>query len=453
MKEYQQARKYLDSFINYENKVLFSYKKSLKLERVKYFLEDLGLPYQTLRVIHIAGTKGKGSTATMCADLLAAAGFSVGLYTSPHFFDFRERIVIKYVGDGLVPSRIKSEMIPKSEIVRIVGEMKPYLEKRKGFGQLTFFEVYTAVALKYFIEREVDFAVLETGMGGRLDATNVVNALVSVITTIGYDHTDKLGTRLSNIAYEKAGIIKKGSLVVSSRQRSSVYDVIKDRCKKLNSDLFLFGRDFGVESVKLNNSYTKFDFKFGAFYCQNVKIPLKGTHQVENAALCLAAVKLLKENKVLEREIDFKRGLSHTFIEGRFQVVRKNPLTVMDIAHNEPSFLVLRENVKLYFPDKEVILIFAASQDKNIAKMLEIMRCRHLILTEFRNQRCASARGIKKKYNLKNAFIAKNVSKALKIARQLYNKDSLVLISGSLFLVSEAKKVVSRFLRARARKG
>ena len=222
MKTYIQAKHYLDSFINYEKKSFFPYKKSLKLKRVEVLLKGLGTPYQKLRCLHIAGTKGKGSTAHFCATLLAYCGFKVGLYTSPHFFDFRERISVLNVKGG----NLRNKIIPKKEVARILGKFTPYLKRvkpDKKSDALSFFEVYTAVAFEYFWEKRLDFVVLETGLGGRLDATNVVTPLVSIITHIGYDHMDKLGNTLQKIAYEKAGIIKPGIPVISCAQdRKSV---------------------------------------------------------------------------------------------------------------------------------------------------------------------------------------------------------------------------------------
>jgi len=452
MEKYQQIKAYLESFINYENNVAFSYGESFKLERVKCFLRDLGLSYQDLKVIHVAGTKGKGSAATMCADLLAGSGYKIGLYTSPHFFDFRERIVLKTkderrkTRDDRESGKIKTTLIARKAVVEIVENMRSYLEKwrdRKKFGCLTFFEVYTAVALKYFIDKKVDFTVLETGMGGRLDATNVVNPLVSIITRIGYDHTDKLGTKLADIAYEKAGIIKENSLVVCADQKRSVYNVIKKKCKEMNSKLFVLEKDFNASSVKLKNSYTKFDFKFNEVSRKNIKVRLKGRCQVDNACLSMAAVKLLKDSGDLKREINFS-GINLTSIEGRFEVVKRNPIIVIDIAHNQSSFDVLKDNLKEYFPNKEIVLIFAAAQDKNIGKMLKIIKYKHLILTRFNNSRSAVPEDIKKKFRLKEAHITRDVSNALKIAKRLYNKDSLILIAGSFFLGAEAKKALNR---------
>ncbi|MBU0693104.1 MAG: bifunctional folylpolyglutamate synthase/dihydrofolate synthase [Candidatus Omnitrophica bacterium] len=446
MKNYKEAKEYLDSFINYERCPNFAYKKSLKLERVKSLLRSLKIHYQKLKVIHIAGTKGKGSTAHFCAHLLAASGFKVGLYTSPHFFDFRERIRIMQNAK----CKMQNDLISKKDVVKIVGEIRPYLEDfriTKELDKLTFFEVYTAIAFRYFIEKEVDFVVLETGLGGRLDATNVVMPIASIITHIGYDHTDKLGKRLVQIAYEKAGIIKRAVPVVSSSQRVSVLEVIRKKCKKQRAQMFLFGRDFKAESVKIRKNHTNFDFNFGNLELGHLKIFLKGKSQVENASCALAAISLLRERGLIKRKINVKEGLRNTKLCGRFEVVMKNPLVIMDIAHNPSSFSVLKENLKLYFPRKKVILIFAASEDKNVKGMLKEINFSHLVITRFHNPRSQEPLMIKEKCKLNDAFIAKDIKEAFKLAEMLCKRNFLILIAGSFFLVSEAKKILQPYAK------
>ena len=212
---YPQAIKYLESFVNYEKFIDYPYKRSLKLERIKDFLFLIGNPQDKLRCIHVAGTKGKGSTCAFIAYILRQAGFRVGLYTSPHLSDFRERIrILEYqrIGKSKRVLDVFEGLIGKRDLAGLVKKLKPAIDrynKSSKYGPLSFFEVYTALAFVYFKEQKTDFAVLETGLGGRLDATNTVNALVSVITPISYEHTQKLGKTLREIAREKAGIIKE----------------------------------------------------------------------------------------------------------------------------------------------------------------------------------------------------------------------------------------------------
>lgn len=445
---FDDAKRYLDSFIDYEKKNVYAYKKVLKLGRVKTLLKEINIPYRKLKAIHIAGTKGKGSTATFCANILAASGYRVGLYTSPHFFDFRERIQVlteNRLQSAENRGKIRSNSISKKDVVRIVKEFRPILEKlrfNKRLGNLSFFEVYTAIAFKYFLEKKLDFAVLETGLGGRLDATNVISPLVSVITHIGYDHTDKLGKRLSQIAAEKAGIIKKNVPVVSSLQKYSAAKVITKICRKMGSELFTFGKDFKVHSVALGKRCTNFDFRSKLINLDRLQPKLKGRHQVENAALAVMAITLLRKKALCNRKIEFKRALKNAVLPGRFELLYERPLVIADIAHNPPAFCALAKSLKLYFPSRKIILIFAASCDKDIKKMLKLIYFQHIILTTFNNPRAFMPEEIRDICKLKNSFIAKDIKQGFSIAKKLYNKDSLILISGSVFLVSEAKKLL-----------
>jgi dihydrofolate synthase/folylpolyglutamate synthase len=444
---FKEAKNYLDSFVNYEKRTDYSYSKTLKLKRIERLLKNLSIDYRKLKSIHIAGTKGKGSTACFCANLLASAGYRTGLYTSPHFFDFRERIQILDQRPKTEDRRPKiiSRLISKDDVARLINEMQPQLEKlrfTKELGALSFFEVYTALAFKYFLEKDIDFVVLETGLGGRLDATNVTTPLVSILTHIGYDHMDKLGTRLGEIAKEKAGIIKRKVDVVSAHQASSVCKVINQKTHKMKSRLFTFGKAFKSTNERLSSKYTNFDFHFGKQKLGGFKILLCGKCQIENASLAVAAVFLLKEKGVLNGNLNLKEALLNSFLEGRFEVLKNNPLIVSDIAHNEPSFRVLSQNLKLYYPAKKIILIFAASSDKDVKKMLKKIKYKHLIITSFNNPRSFRPEEIRDRCNIKTAPLAEDINKALETAKQLYNDGSIIVISGSLFLVSEAKKLL-----------
>jgi dihydrofolate synthase/folylpolyglutamate synthase len=433
-----EVENYLNSFINYERLASFSYKKSLKLERIKNFLEKAKIPYQNLKFIHVAGTKGKGSVVNFCASLLSFSGEKVGFYISPHLYHLRERIAFK------LPYCKEIKLISKKELKEIVEEIKPFIEKLKfsKFGRLTFFEILLSIAFKYFLKKKVDWVVLETGLGGRLDASNVVNPLICILTHIDYDHTDKLGKRLKDIAYEKSAIIKKDSLAISAPQRKSVKKVIEKRCKEVQAKVYWLGEDFFVDNIRINKNYTLFDFIFKDIKLKNLKIQLKGDFQVENAALSIMSVLLLKKEGLIDKEIDFKAGLLSTFLEARLEVVKKEPLIVVDVAHNPSSFSCLERNLKIYFPNKKIILIFAASKDKDIKNMLNKIKFDHLILTRFNNPRAYPPEEIKRECKLKESFITKDVGESLKLAKKLYNKNCLILVSGSLFLASELKQKI-----------
>ena len=448
--KYQKAKDYLDSFFNYEKISHFSYRRSFKLERMRSLLKYLKINYKDLKVIHVAGTKGKGSTAHFIAYLLAASGFKVGLFTSPHIFDFRERI--KIISKETIKSkRIKESLISKFGFIKIIERLKKELGDFKfieALGQITFFEFSTALAFEHFLKSSVDFCVLESGLGGRLDSTNVVNPLVSIITHIGYDHTDKLGNKLSEITNEKAGIIKRKTPVVCSSQRPSSLEVIKSKCKFKRASLFLLNRDFKIQNIRFQQRYTLFNFKFNDVVLKNLKIHLKGKHQVEKASLALAASFLLERERIVKKRIDYKGGLRESRLSGRFEVVGKLPLMIVDIAHNISSFSVLGNCLRRYFPGKKIILIFACSQDKDAKKMLKKINYSYLILTGFNNPRSRDPLELKELVNGQSVCLAKDIGEALKEARQKYKDKGIIVISGSSFLVSEAKKL----LKAEARR-
>jgi dihydrofolate synthase / folylpolyglutamate synthase len=429
--KYSQAVEYLNSFINYEKNSFFPYKGSLKLARVFDLFKALEIPYQKLKCIHIAGTKGKGSTAQFCADILAASGYKVGLYTSPHFFDFRERIKIV----KSLRSKVREVIILEKDVLSITEDMKPVLEKirkDKKLGGISFFEAYTALAFKYFLDQKCDYVVLETGLGGRLDATNIVKPLVSVITHIGYDHMDKLGDTLVKIAAEKAGIIKKNVPVVCAPQAKEVLEVIKQKADKLNAPVFLVGKDIKINNLKIKSEFSSFDLISKKLSLINLKIRLKGAAQIENAACAIAAVALI------DKKAKFKQGLALASLSGRFEIIKQKPLTVVDVAHNSSSFAAVLDNMRRYFPGKKITLIFGCSQDKDAAGMLKIFPYHRLILCGFDNSRAANMVDMKNKLGLTEARLAFDISRAYEIAKEGYDKNSVILIAGSFFLVTEA---------------
>ena len=458
IRTYKQVKDYLDSFLDYEKISYFPYQHSFKLERMPVLLKHLRIPYQDLRAIHIAGTKGKGSTAHFLTFLLAGSGFKVGLFTSPHLFDFRERIQIV----KKVKSKAQGSLISKKDLFKIVEEFRiglKNLKLPKKLGQVTFFELITAVAFKYFLQKDVDFVILESGLGGRLDSTNVIKPLVSIITHIGYDHIDKLGKKLTEIANEKAGIIKRNTPVISSPQRPSSLKVIKDKCKSRSARLFILGRDFKAQNIRFSKKHTLFNFRFNGFTplevsgskdkrtklltgltLKDLKIHLLGEHQVENASLALAALSLLEREGVVKRRIDYKGGLEAAYLPGRFEVVNKSPLTIVDVAHNASSFSVLGRSLRRYFPGKKIILIFACSQDKDPKKMLKEIDYSYLILTGFNNPRSQDPLELKRIVGPGRVCLAKDIGEAWEKAGRKYKDKWVIVISGSLFLVSEAKK-------------
>ncbi len=434
VKGYFRAVSYLNSFLDFEKNPFYSYKDSLKLKRVYQAADYLDIPYKDLKAIHIAGTKGKGSTAHFTAYLLASLGYKVGLFTSPHLFSFRERIKIV----RLVNNKFKEKLISKKSIVEIVDKFK---DKIRVFSKEkpTYFELITLIGFQYFLDKKIDYAVVEVGLGGRLDSTNIINPLVSVITHIGYDHVHLLGNSLAEIASEKAGIIKEKTPVISSFQKKSAAKVIGQTAKKNKSSFFSLGRDFQTTNIKIRKNHTSFDFEFGKNKIKNLKIHPKGSYQIENAGLALASIFTIKKQNI--KKSLFKQALSQCLLAGRFEAISGDPLTVVDVAHNQSSARAVSDNLKRYYPGKKIILIFSCSSDKNPNQMLSLISYDSIILTQFNNRRVFDVFQLKKIFK-KKAIVTTNLEDALRRAGDLYDKQSLILICGSFFLVAEAKKLL-----------
>jgi dihydrofolate synthase/folylpolyglutamate synthase len=441
---YEEARRYLESFIDYEKTGLSPLARVRKLERMRFLLKALSLCPLAGKVIHIAGTKGKGSVATYVAWALAACGYRTGLYTSPHFDDFRERIKILIAS----ASAVRSQLIPRGAVADIVGEFRKKLasaETSRHLGKISFFEMYTAVAFEYFKRCQLDYVVLETGLGGRLDATNIATPLISVITHIGYDHTRVLGRRLEQIAAEKAGIIKRGVPVVCARQRPAALGSVKARCKETGSKLYYMGRDFSAGSRRVHGNMSLFDFHFGAKTIGGVKIFQQGSYQIENASLALAALCVLNKSVAAQEKMRIKKGLAQSELEGRFEIIKASQTVIIDIAHNESSFRVLAQALAQYFPGKKIVLVFAASKDKDVKRMLSCIPYDTIILTRFSNPRALSPHQIALQAKIPHGIIAQNINDAFKIARSMCTKGHLILISGSFFLVAEARRLLRTY--------
>ncbi|MFH0858590.1 MAG: folylpolyglutamate synthase/dihydrofolate synthase family protein [Candidatus Omnitrophota bacterium] len=445
---YLETIKYLESFINYERIPVWSYKESLKLERIADFLEIIGNPQDSLKCVHIAGTKGKGSTCAFIAYILKEAGYKVGLYASPHLSDFRERIRIlcslptgeagKLQASGPGLSGDFEGMISKGELSALVGKLKPDVEeynKNSKYGPLSFFEVYTSMAFVYFKENEVDFAVLETGLGGRLDATNAADSLVCAITPLSYEHTQKLGNTLKEIASEKSGIIKtSGQIVISAPQEPEAMVVIRKRCREVKARLYEFGRD-----IIYKKTIYGFEVKIRAEKYTDLMIQLIGKHQLVNAAIAIGVVEALRAYKVKVDVDTIRKGLYNTAWPGRCEVVSRMPYVILDGAQNIASARALKKTIKKYFRYKKLILVLGVSKDKDIKGI-----CTELydladvvILTRANNPRAAEPQVLNEGFEGKESYILNSIKEAKNKAIQLAKKEDLILVCGSLFVVGE----------------
>lgn len=451
---YTEALQYLDTFANYERISPQATEDLWRLERVQWLLDQLGNPHQKFPSIHIAGTKGKGSTAAMIASILKTAGYRTGMYTSPHLFDVKERIQISGIP------------ISEQRLIQLVETIKPVAERYRQndqWGPLTWFEVFTAIAFLFFAGEAIDMAVLETGLGGRLDATNVVTPKVCVITSISYDHTAILGSDLASIAKEKAGIIKEKVPVVVSPQMPQVMEVLAQVAKEKNAPLYEVGKDIRLEgkierdrlaSGRSHGQHRKQSFsaigRLGHY--EKLSLSLLGDYQVTNALTAIGVAESLQEDKTLLRgeggvrgewlgEGAISEGLGRTQWPGRLQVLRERPLVVVDGAQNKASAAALAQAMPEWFQYDRLLLVIGISNDKDQQGILsELSRIAHrIIVTRADHPRATSIDRLAKMVDSKKlAGKFSHIDEALHKAQKMVSTGDLILVTGSLFVVGEA---------------
>ena len=426
---YNQALDYLYSFVDYSLKHSSELAKAeFNLDRMFALMELLGDPQAKYPIIHVAGTKGKGSVSALCASALQVAGYKVGLYTSPHLLDYCERI------------QVNGEPISHEFMIELVEEIKPFVAK---VPKLTTFEITTALGFLAFAKQGCAAAVIEVGLGGRLDATNVVMPKVSVITSLSYDHMAVLGDTLAKIAGEKAGIIKQGVPVVSSPQKDEALEVLERVAKIKNSSLTLIGKDVKFEGLEssLDGQSLRLTDNLGPSTF-DVRLPLLGSHQLENAATAYAA---LRASGIPISDEAIQKGFSQVQWRARFEVARREPPVIFDSAHNQDSFAKLCETLETYFPGRRVYLIFGASEDKNIPGMFAEMKpkIRKLIVTRADHPRALEPEkiiGLADQAGLESEAVSP-VESAFRRALELSAKDgSIVLSAGSMFVTAEVMR-------------
>jgi dihydrofolate synthase/folylpolyglutamate synthase len=453
---YEEAITYLESFVNYERKTHYHYSTAFKFERIRKFLSCLGDPQDQLKIIHVAGTKGKGSASCFIAHILKEEGLRVGLYTSPHLKDLRERIRILDPNNTADEKIFFPGMILKNDFVALLESLAPKIESFhhtfSNLDKLTFFEVLTVVALMYFKDKGVDFVVLETGLGGRFDATNATNALVSVITPISYDHEQILGQTLPEIAYEKAGIIKSSNIraadgvgvAVTANQTKEVMDVLRRRAASEGSVLFEMEKDFYFK--RLSGDLMSQDFFYkglndGSFF---FKTRMLGTHQLVNASLSLAACEALSLHGIRIRSDSMSRGLWNAFWPGRLEVIHTKPFIILDGAHNRDSASRLVNFLEKEFKKFSKWLVFGASEDKDLKGIVEQLEpmADKIILTRADNPRSADPEKTLKPYFKKSGLTVTNsVEQALEFLNREIKEEEVAIITGSLFVVGEARAI------------
>jgi dihydrofolate synthase/folylpolyglutamate synthase len=440
---YQEAVDYLMSFWDLEKQTGLKYKDPhYDLASFRELLNDLGNPQQSFKSILIAGTKGKGSTAALVESALRAQGHATGLYTSPHLISFCERI--KHNGRSIL----------ERDFAQRVEWLMPFLEKRRpGPGiaktqQATVFEILTAMAFLYFQEMGVEWAVLEAGMGGRLDCTNTVNPRVSGITNISLDHTDVLGNTLTEIAREKAGIIRQDGLVVTAPQSTEAGKVIFQAAQQHNARLFQVGKDLGFRIVEQDAQQILIDLAGTFGKMTSLTVGLAGEFQAENAAVAFGILRSLQYRNQTVPDDAVRQGFRSVNWCGRFQVVSQNPLTVLDGAHNDYSAYRLKKAAEALFPGRPQILVLGISANKDLSGIVTNLArdTKAVIITKARHSRAAAPEAIKLELSRLGiaAIETDHLETALERARELAAEQDMIIVTGSLFLVGEALELMGR---------
>lgn len=408
----------------------------MNLDRISRFLELLGDPHTGIPTIHVAGTKGKGSTVAICASILAAHGYQTGMYTSPHLHTFRERMSL-----NLNP-------ITENVFALLVEKIWCFAEdvgSSSDLGRVTVFEFLTAMAFYYFNDNLVDSQVVEVGLGGRLDATNVFESSIPIITAIDLDHTAILGDTITDIAREKCGIIKRGSKVISAPQTSEALCVLESVCAENSAELILVGRDVKWESGESSLEGQEFLVN-GRFGIYKLFTPLLGLHQLDNAAVAVGAIEVFQEEGIDVSMEAIVNGIESVKWPCRMEILQNHPLIVADGAHNPFAIDVLLKAVKKYFQFKRIILVIGTHKDKDLHRMAKVFMpiVDVVIATQSRHPRAASLYDLKQVFADFDAAVTEcdNVSIAIRRAIDIAENGDLILVTGSLITAAEAREEI-----------
>jgi dihydrofolate synthase/folylpolyglutamate synthase len=444
----QETLDYIYSFVNYEISPAEAYNRRFyNIKRVEELLARVGNPHLIPKSVHIAGTKGKGSTTFMIARVLTESGYKTGLFTKPHLIDLRERW------------QVDNELLTEAELIAYTTRLRPEIEevnRQAYYGKLTTFEIIVAIGFLFYAAHACDFQVLEVGLGGTLDATNVITPEVAVITPISYDHMEVLGNTLTEIATAKAGIIKPGVPVVSSAQREESLKVIRDTCRQKNAPLIRVGVDITCEQRGFNEGMQLFRVK-GRLGIYDIKTPLLGYYQVDNVPAAIGALEVLMERGYHITRRSIVNGLASVSWPGRFQIIDRSPTILVDGAHNEDSAARLREAIEKYFARgaltataaerySKAILIIGTSSDHDadaiVGELYSLFD--KVIVTRSRHPRAARQEAIISllaKYGI-SPEVTENVAGAVERARSLAAPDDLIVATGSLFVVGEMLEII-----------
>lgn len=443
---YSNAVRYLYEHADVERmRVVRSQRKIFSLARMRKLLEPLGNPHENVRMVHVAGTVGKGSTVAMIASMLQGCGYAVGEYTSPHLMDVRERITIN------------GQRIGKSDFTDLMKDIARAAKKIDV--EPTFFEIMTAAAFLYFEMYAVDIAVIETGMGGRLDSTNVITPEVSVVTRLGLDHTQFLGQTVQEIAVEKAGIFKRGVPAITCEQGTAVEKVLRERAEKVGAPLRIVNRDIEfsyrfVSSDELG-PHARVCLLTESSQFMHLPVPLPGEHQAINCGLALAVIDTLKASGFEFPEVDMLDGLASTSTPGRMELIWDKPRILVDGAHNADALGALMRSVGAHVPYDSMVCIFGCCEDKDIKAMLQKVATGgdKVIFTRAKsNPRAAEPEDLQRAFVEKSGKMsqtARTLADAIDLATRAVGRDDIICITGSFYLVGEAKKHFAELARQR----
>ena len=439
---YKQAIDYLFTKTDYERQEYLRYNvTTFNLDRMKKLLSLVGNPHKKIASVHIAGSKGKGSTATMLAKMLESNGYSVGLYTSPHLVRLHERI------------QINSSVISDSEILGLMNRIHASLEKMQKKDPPTFFEIMTTLAFMHFADKEVDIAVIETGLGGRLDSTNVIKPKVIGITSLSIDHQGQLGTTLDSIAREKAGVFKKGIPIVTVQQDSVAMKVLKNEASSVNAPLSVTGTDidfsYRFETSREHGPHTRICLTTPTSKFEHLRVPLHGKHQAINCGLALAMLDKLKASGYDIDNEKVTEGLHDVSLLGRMEIIHQDPRVMIDGAHNASSIRALIHAIGQNIPYDSMVVIFGCNSDKDVPGMLEQLQygADKVIFTRSNSPKAMAPQDLADLYAEicnKMCQVSSSLGEALQLANSAVSREDLICITGSFYLIGQAKTRFSK---------
>ncbi len=404
--------------------------KNPSLEVMHYFMEELGHPEKDLKVIHIAGTNGKGSITEMMSNILTQSGYRTGKFMSPHLICYNERIAIN------------NQNITDEEFENLIIELNPKVEtyNRTHDSKVTLFELQTTMAILYFARKQCDFVVMETGLGGLFDCTNIVNGMISIIASIGYDHMNLLGNTLEEIAMQKAGIIKEKGDTIFVKQEEFINKIIEKTCKEKKNQLHCVDLK-KVEEISIQENVTKFSYGKN----RNVEINLKGEKQIQNAVICLECVAILKSQNIVIADDIMRKALKTVIHKGRFETICENPKIIFDGAHNEPAISHLKDTIQLYHKNAKKVLILSIFDTKDYHKILAQLLEEDAIFIftdgneEGRFVPKETLYDVAKKIANQKTLKKLSMKEALQVVKEKYN-DYVTFVVGSFYVYEMVKK-------------